>query len=232
MIEATNINELIENWHDNIKANSGFSESDAEELKNYLQDTMEELKQAGLDEEEAFIIASERIINKFKTEDEHRQENTEIIQTRRTAVILAGVLIYFLSFHLVGSLTKSLFVILLENDVPFPRAIFWQIRFLITWYFIYVFFFVSILLSERKVMVFLEKVKMLPKHTFLILVITLTIGIYNSWIMMTAKVYINEFPVLRDRFLQTYIYFEYSFPILFCLGFILIYYKYHKRAKV
>lgn len=232
MPEATNINDRVNNWYEKIKSNPGFSEAYTEALKNRLFHLMDELKEAELDEEEAFLIASRRIGKETEMKDKHRQENPEVIQTRRSSVILSGVMVYFLSYHLVGSLSKSFFVILLNFDLPVPGALFWMNRFLITWHFIFVVIFTSILLSEKKVMLFFENIKIRPKHTLLMLAGAVCIGIFDVWIRMTAKGYVKDLPGLRDRFLQTYIYFDFSFPILFCLGFILIYYKYYGKAKI
>jgi len=224
--------ESIDKWVKKIKLDPSFTEADAEELKTHLLDLMDELKDAGLSEKEAFRIASRRLGNINEIEHEYRQENLDIIQTRRSAIVLSGVLIYFFSFHLIGSLTKLFFVILSYNDLSGPLLISWMNRFLIVGHLIFVFLFTSILLSEKKIMAFIEKIKIHPKHAFIILITTLIIGIFNVWILTNAKRVIGDDLILRGRFLYTFIIYEYSFPFLFCLGFILIYYKYYRKVKI
>lgn len=226
------IEEKIESWFLNLKNENAFTESDAYELKDHLHDLMEELTGIGLDEEEAFIIASRRIGNVDEFEAEYRQENMEILQTRRTAIILSGVLLYFFSFHLFGSFLKLIFVILLKLDVSGWKALFWMNKFLITIHFLFIILFTSILLSEKKVLSFFEKIKISPKQAIFSLVAALILGISNVSLMAIAKSVIGDDLGLRGWFLHSFIYYQYTFPLLFCLGFILIYSKYYKKAKI
>ncbi len=193
---------------------------------------MEELQKAGLEEEEAFIIATRRLGNVDDFEAEYRQENQDVLQTRRSAIILSGVLIYFFSFHLVGSLAKILFIILLKLDVGGPQSLFWMNRFLITAHFLFIVLFTSILLSEKIVISFIENLKIRPKHALIFLVVTLIIGITNVSLMAVAKTVIGNDTGLRGWLLHYFSYYQYTFPLLFCIGFILIYSKYYRKAKI
>jgi hypothetical protein len=151
------IEDRIDRWYNNIRSGSGFTDADAEELKCHLLDLMEDLQDAGLDEEEAFIIALRRLGNVDEFEAEYRQENEDVLQTRRSAIILSGVLIYFFCFHLVGSLAKLTFVSLLKLDVPGPQIIFWLTRFFYTIYFLLITAFAAILIPNIKVTTKQEK---------------------------------------------------------------------------
>lgn len=112
---------------------------------------MEDLKEAGLDDEEAFLIAMRRLGKINDLEEEYRQENSAIIQTRRTAIMLAGVLMYFFFFHLFGSISKLLFITLLELDFSGSQALLRMNRFLISAHFIFIVLFTTILVSEKKI---------------------------------------------------------------------------------
>jgi hypothetical protein len=224
--------DLINNWVKKVMTDPSLTEADTEELKTHLLDIMDELIEAGLDEEEAFIIASRRIGTIDDIEDEYRQENLEVIQTRRTAVVLSGVLIYFFSYHFIGTLSKLLFIILFTNDVPAPSSLFWMNRFLIFWHIIFILLFAGIILSEKKVVLFIENIKIRPKHTFILLISALFLAIVNVSLMSIAKSLIGTDFLLRGWFLKYLGYFEYSFPFLFCLGFILIYYRYYKKVRI
>ncbi len=226
------VEEKIETWFLNLKNEQAFTESDAYELKDHLLDLMEELKGIGLDEEEAFIIASRRIGNVDEFEAEYRQENMEILQTRRTAIILSGVLLYFFCYHFLGSFSKLIFVILLKLDVSGSQALFWMNKFLITIQFLFIILFTSILLSEKKVLTFFETLKISPKNAIFALVVAFLLGISNVSLMAIAKNVIGDDLGLRGWFLHSFIYYQYTFPLLFCLGFILIYSKYYKKTKI
>jgi len=230
--EQNTIEYQIEQWYNTIKSKPGFTDADAEELKTHLLDMKDELQDAGLDEEETFIIATRRLGNVVDIQAEYRQENQDVIQTRRSAIILSGVLIYFFSFHFVGSLAKLIFMGLLEIDVPGPRFIFWMNRFFITAHFLLIILFTSILLSEKKVIIFIENLKIRPRNTIVFLIITFILGATNVSLMALAKNMAREDYSLRGQLIHSHIYFEYTFPLLFCIGFILIYFKYYRKAKI
>lgn len=230
--EQITINHQIEQWYNTIKSQPGFTDADAEELKTHLLDMMDELQDAGLDEEEAFIIATRRLGNADDIESEYRQENQDVIQTRRSAIILSGVLIYFFSFHFVGSLAKLIFMGLLEIELPGPRVIFWMNRFFITAHFLLIVLFTSILLSEKRVVNFIENLKIRPRHTIVFLITTFILGVTNVSLMALAKGMVREDYGLRGQLIHSHIYNEYTFPLLFCIGFILIYSKYYRKAKI
>ncbi len=56
-----NIQEQIDRWVINIKSEPSITESDSEELKSHLLDSIDQLKDTGLNDEEAFWVASRRI---------------------------------------------------------------------------------------------------------------------------------------------------------------------------
>lgn len=225
-------NDLIANWYNKIRGNTSFTEADAQELKNHLYDLMAELQERGLNEEESFIIASRRIGEISEIEDDYLYENFDVVQIRRSAVILAGVLVYFLSYHLVSSLTKLLFIILIKFNVGGQQALDWLKGSLGIMHLLYILLFASILLSERKVIDYIERIKFRPKHALMVLLLTLFFGIANYSLMAGAKSVIGDDPGLRGWFIKYFVYFEYSFPLLFCLGFIMIYFKYYRKAKI
>ncbi len=56
-----NIQKQIDSWESKIKTDPSITESDAEELKIHLLDLIETLKDTGLDDQEAFLVASKRM---------------------------------------------------------------------------------------------------------------------------------------------------------------------------
>ena len=56
-----NLQEQIDHWLSKIKSEPSITESDSEELKSHLLDSIDKLKYSGLNDEEAFWVASRRI---------------------------------------------------------------------------------------------------------------------------------------------------------------------------
>lgn len=55
------LNAAVENWRNELMARPQLSSDDRRELEKHLADTMAELRQRGLNEEESFWLACRRI---------------------------------------------------------------------------------------------------------------------------------------------------------------------------
>jgi len=90
----------------------------------------------------------------------------------------------------------------------------------------------TIYYSEKKTITFIEKVKFKPGHTFSILITTILLGIINKSLNPVAKNIMNQDYPLIGQYLEIFMYFDYAFPAILCLGFVLIYSKYYKNSKI
>jgi hypothetical protein len=226
------IQKQIKSWESKLKTQPSLTESDAEELKSHLLDLIDTLQDAGLDDQEAFLVASKRIGNIYDWGQEYLQENNTILQIRRSAVILAGVLIYFFFYNLIEIAGKTFYIILLINDAGGDLALKWVGNYLFAICFLFVVLLTTIYYSEKKTITFIERVKFKPTHTVLILLITIFLGIINTSLDPVAKNMMNQDYPLIGRYLNIFMYFFYTFPAILCLGFVLIYSKYHKHSKI
>ena len=226
-----NTRKHIENWLRNLKSEPALTEADSEEMKSHLVDLMKELKEIGLDDEEAFWVATKRIGTISDWGDEFLKQNTHIVQIRRSVIVLAGVLAYFFYYHFVGFSSKLFFIVLYEMTGNAYSSLKWLTRYLIFSHLLIIMIFASLFICEKRIISFIENIRIKPRQTILVLIITLIFGIINVSLMALAKSVIGENYVLRSLFIKHYIYFDYSLPFLICLVFILIYFKYYKRAK-
>lgn len=221
----------INNWTENLKTQAAFTDSDLEELKSHLLDMMDGLKLTGLDDEEAFWVASKRMGSSVEWGEEFRQINNPVIQMRRSLFILAGVLAYFLMYYFIKTSSKLLFIVLKMNKTHSFDAMEWVIRYIISLHFLFILFFTTIYFFEIKTVSFIEKVKLKPKHTLFLLFITITLGISDTCLYPVAKNLLSQNNNLRSRLIQIFLYFDYSFPLIICICFIFLYFKYHKNSK-
>jgi hypothetical protein len=227
--EKFNLDRQIKLWIEKLKTGQSVTDTDAEELKSHLLDTIDDLVgNSGLDEEEAFIIATRRLGTTSEWENEYRQENTNILQVRRTAVILAGILLYFFFFHLIESGSKGVFLLLSKTDIW--MALEWTTRLLMAVHFVFILLLISILLYERMVISYIENIRIKVKHTIWLLAVTFLLGIINTSMnplvknMLKGNNYVHDYIILYRNF-------EFTFPLMICIGFVFIYARYHKKAK-
>ena len=222
----------IESWFHKLKAEPSITEADAEELKSHLLDLIETLQNKGLDEQEAFLVASKRIGKFNDWGEEYRQENNPVLQIRRSVIILAGVLFYFFLHHFIEIVAKTFYITLLINDIDGYIALKWVSNYLLAICFFFVIILTTIFYSEKKIVTLIEQVKFNPTHTVLFLLTTIFLGILNTSLDPVAKNMMYENYPLIGRYLEIFRYFNYTFPIILCLGFVFIYSKYYKKAKI
>ena len=229
--QVFNLDRKIDSWTNQLKSDSSFTENDAEELKSHFYDITDELKKKGLDEEEADLIARKRLGEQFELEPEFAEANKPIIHIRRSLLILAGVLAYFIIYYFILSTSKMLIMLLLIADVGKMETVEWTSRYLITWHFVIVIFFASLYFLESRIISFLEKLKLKPKGTIYLLAVTALLAIIDTCLYPIIKNMMERNVSILSMLFQHYNYFDFSFPFIIGAGFIFIYYKYYKKAK-
>ena len=220
-----NIQEQIDHWVSKIKSEPSFTESDSEELKSHLLDSIDQLKDTGLNDEEAFWVASRRIGTTVDWEEDYSQANNQVIQMRRSVLILAGVLVYFCLYYFIESTSKLLFIILLSEDINGYLAVNWVFRYLIGAHIVIIMIVASIYFMGIKIISFIENVKMKPKYTLLLLFTTIIFSITDTCLYAIAKNLIGQDDPLRSQLIHIYLFFNYSFPLIICASFIFLYFK-------
>jgi hypothetical protein len=226
-----NIHEQVGHWVSKIKSEPSITESDSEELKSHLLDSIDQLKDKGLNDEEAFWVASRRIGTKVDWEEDYRQENNPVIQMRRSVLILAGVLVYFLLYYFIESTSRLIFIILVSKNINGYVASNWVSRYLIGAHFVFIILVAGIYFMEKKTVSFIENVKMKPKYTLLLLFTTIIFSISDTSLYPIAKKLTSQDDTLRSYLIHIYLYFGYSFPFIICVSFIFLYFKYYKKTK-
>lgn len=226
-----NLQQQIDHWVSKIKSEPSITGSDSEELKSHLLDSIDQLKDTGLNDEEAFWVASRRIGTTVDWEEDYIQVNNQVIQMRRSVLILAGVLAYFCLYYFIESTSRLLFIILLSEDINGYLAVNWVSRYLIGAHFVFIILVSSIYFMEKKTVSFIENVKMKPKHTLILLFTTIIFSITDTCLFPIAKNLTGQDYPLRSYLIHIYLYFNYSFPLIICTSFIFLYFKYYRKTK-
>lgn len=226
-----NIHQHVSSWAEQLRADPSFTDSDAEELKSHLLDLINELKEAGLDDEEAFWVASKRMGSCFEWEAVYREVNSPVIQMRRSLIILAGVLAYFLLYYFILFSSKLLLIILLISETDGYAAIRWVTRYLEGAHLLFILFAISIYFLEYRTIAFIENIKMRPSHTVFLLITAILFGIIDTCLLPISKNMMRKGVPIENQFYDIHFYFNYSFPLMICISFVVLYFKYFRKAK-
>ncbi len=228
-----NLQDRIDSWVHDIRIDPSITESDVEELHSHLLDLIDNLKKVGLDDEEAFWVASKRLQISEDVTNEYRKSNNALIQMRRSLIILGGVLVFFLLYYFIKATSKLLFIAIFSlSDSNASIAINWFERILVSWHFVFLLFLASIFFLENKIVKLIEKIKLKPKYTIILLLISIIFELIDISTNPIIKAEIKDNLILQGKFVHANIYFGISFPLFMCIGFIFIYYKYYQKTKV
>jgi len=226
-----NLQEQINTWVTSLQTVPSLTEADSEELKYHFLDLLDELKALGLDDEEAFWVATKRMGNSFEWEAAYREVNNPIIQMRTSLIILAGVLAYFLLYYFLQFSSKLLLIAILASGAEGYVAIQWIFRYLAGSHILFILFTLSIYFFENRTIQLIERVKLRPKHAVYLLSTAIVLGILDTCLRPISKSMMRKVGFIESRFYDINFYFDYSFPLLICSCFVFLFFKYFRKSK-
>ena len=97
-----NLNAAIENWQQELAAQPGLAPEDRRELESHLSDSVAELRQRGLNEEESFWLARRRLGSPQRLSEEFVREDPARVWRKRLfwmALALLTVQLWKLTFR-------------------------------------------------------------------------------------------------------------------------------------
>jgi len=89
----SDVNTYIEQWKQNLGKTDSYNMDNIEELESHLRDSMEHLTAQGLSEEEAFLIAHNRLGDTSMLTKEFGKENIFLVCGQRVLWMLLGIVI-------------------------------------------------------------------------------------------------------------------------------------------
>lgn len=90
------LKEAIQHWRSNLLQNQTVTDTDVEELESHLRDEIDSLVLTGLNEEEAFMVASHRMGDSRTIGYEFAKVNPSLAWRRRAFWMLFGILLSML----------------------------------------------------------------------------------------------------------------------------------------
>jgi hypothetical protein len=95
------LKEALAGWRNFLRGKSTLLDTDIQELESHLLEELELLKDKGLSEEEAFLVASRRLGRSNELSDEFSKINGNAIWGYRLIWMALGLLSYLLMKHLI-----------------------------------------------------------------------------------------------------------------------------------
>ena len=217
-------------WAEQLKTNPSFTNSDVEELKSHLIDLAEELCLKGLNQEEAFMVASSRLSMDSALKEEFEAVNLPIIQLRKTILVLSGILLFFLHYFFMV-FSARLLVIVLHELMDDPYLLTWQIiMYVIDYQLIFILFAVFFYFSEEKMVKGIEMLKIRPYHTFLLFSGVLILAIADQCFRQLISEMFKMGSYASVQLHAIFDYLAYSYPFIIVICFVVLFQKYYSST--
>ena len=85
------LNKSLKHWRNELRSQRSFTEENIEELQSHLMDQLDALKENGLSEEEAFLIACRRLGNAPELAGDFRKINMSMVWKERICLMVTGL---------------------------------------------------------------------------------------------------------------------------------------------
>ena len=111
----TNLDENIRNWKSTLSADSNLTIDNVQELESHLMDEMDALQLMGLNKEESFLVAQNRMGDKTNLSNEFAKVNKNLSFRNKCLPYLNGILM-FIAFLTVAELFTHFFMMVIDQN--------------------------------------------------------------------------------------------------------------------
>ncbi|MEL7587106.1 MAG: hypothetical protein AAGU19_10375 [Prolixibacteraceae bacterium] len=225
-----NLDRQLWEWTAQVKKVPEITEADSEELKCHLLDSAERWERAGLDQEEAFWVASRRLRLSFDVVEDYHTVNNRFFQMEKTVLVLAGTLGFFLSYYFFACSAMLVFYGLTIFGVSGDTAMQWISHYLYGAQFMLIAVSAVIFFMDRRFSRFFHQVRLKPRHALLLLFITFLFALGRQYLYEEIRT-IGYAQRIWGQLYDVFFYFRFSFPFLFCLSLIFLYWRYGRKLS-
>lgn len=221
------LDKAIGEWEKISFSQNDLTPKDKAEFKDHILNTIDELIDKGLSEEEAFIIAKMRFGDKDDWGNEMQIVNEKNFQLKKIVVLFSGVFAFVFSYYFILCLNKILFLVLYSYSLDAETIIdaikiFFNIVCLTT-----TFLFVAIYFLHRPVIWLLNKFNLSLRKVILFILIMFSLIILEWYLVTVISGTIGDVS-LRNTMFYVERNFKYYFVIILGIGYILIFNRYNK----
>jgi hypothetical protein len=222
----------LKSWEQSNLSKQELTPSDIKELKEHFLITLEEIKSKGLSEEESFAATCVRFGSKQYWGNNMQELNNSSFQLKKLVLFLGGVLFFLFCHYLVLDVHRGT-LILLSNIYGNVELSLKVSAIIIDTVYLFSFLIIMISIFTRKIpfIEVIERIKPTPKMAVILLMVVLVLFVLERYLYVTLRSVIGHY-----YFANTFYFkerdFQIIFPFLFCIGFLIMYLKYHKKAEV
>lgn len=225
------LKEAIENWEKSNFSQKDLIRSDNVEFKDHILNSIDDLLEKDLTEEEAFTIAKMRFGKREDWAEEMQNLNEDNFQLKKIVLLFSGVFLYILSYNFFICLNRL--ILLLANYYNGDIAsnvenvkVFYNVV-----YALMVSGNVALYFLHKPVKWFFERISINTKWVILFIVLVIIVVLAERILVPQVRNSIN------DKHFETIVfvsetYFKYINFLIIGVGYIIVYYKYNKKSSM
>lgn len=222
------LNTALEKWVKYNCSGEDLTPADVQEMRDHFLNTVNELKEKNLTEEEAFAVAKIRIGGAHDWSDEMKSMNEDNFQLKKVVLLFSGIFMFILCYNLITSVNKLLLLGLnyYNGDVVANieiSKIYFNIIYLVT-----VLAIVALYYLHKPMVWLLNKMSQNPNWLIQLLVISAIFIVLDRFLVPQLRKSL-EHQTFIDTFFLTEKYFEFIFPSIIGIGYYIIYRKYRRN---
>lgn len=218
-------------WAGQLRTDSSFTVSDAEELKGHLLDISEDLVEKGLSEEEAFAVAIDRLGDLSVLRNEFEESNAPAIQLRKATLVLSGILAFFLLYYFIFA-TTHLLVLGINHFSDNYVLNFRLVQFyLLAWTILIIIPSAVLFFSDNRKIKLFSNSNIRPIHTFLLFLGLILFSLSAEWFGTLCELKFNSDSYSGHQLYYLLLYLNYVVPLVLIVSFITLYQKYSQTIE-
>ncbi len=199
-----------------------LTNEDSASLKNILLDSMDDLKASGLNEEEAFEIASIRLGINSDFEEECGMLNSDTLLIRKILLVFTGMMIFFLLHYSMLVCEGSMFYFL-HDLILNPHKIFrYTLNFLIGYHLIFLLATIAVFKWNKEFFKKIDDFRINPLHVLFLMLLVFVLGFTNYKLIYLVRTEIPYIYFNTAKYPEMISCSSYSFSFLAAVCFLIL----------
>lgn len=222
------LDEALAQWENSNFSQTNLLPSDREEFKDHILNTIDELKNSGLSDEEAFVIAQMRFGEKPIWGDEMQAQNEDNFQLKKVILLFTGVFAYIFSLYFILCLDKLLMLFLNTVNDNIGVNIGITKNFLYIVFFLTIFSIVALFYRYKPTIAFFNRLRIKPIHIILFVALMLFTVLFEWYLIPQIAISIKNI-TWRNLFYYHERNFKFVYLLTTGIGYIVLFYRFRRK---
>ncbi len=196
------------------------------QIKQEWRQELEDLKNAGLDDDEATALV---LRHKGFQVNKEKEENIDFKSVNSVYIALSGILVYLFLFYLLNSTIPAYLTILQHFDNDPVKNFRWIIWYIVTFNLIIIFFTTSVYIKDRNLLNELRKLNIKKNIIPWIFASDIVLAIIDRFTFPMAVTSLKDVAELKMQFKNIMQYGDLCFSFVILMCFLILFSKYYKE---